>query len=168
MAKNLIRRNTGYKGDTRRKAEIWIDDNILKLKDAIETKGESHYMNILNYKSYLRDFQKSTLKSDFSAYEMGKKAFHEGRMKVPAHDPNLMEILKDRQIGESTKDYKDWARGWDEENLKAPVPGIDQPKPISDIEKRIKSLQVTLKYSKSEEEKVSLGKRIKALTILSK
>lgn len=52
------------------------------------------------------------------AYALGKKAFHDGKKRVPAWDSRLMVLLKGKKVGEGTPIMESWAKGWDTENLK--------------------------------------------------
>ncbi len=55
---------------------------------------------------------------------LGKSAFLEGKSRVPAHDNNIMEFLKDKPVGSplNVPLMDAWLQGWDEANLANPVP----------------------------------------------
>ena len=57
------------------------------------------------------------------AYDLGVKAFHDGKKAVPALDQNLLPLLKGNKVGEGLPVIKAWANGWHTANLAAPVPG---------------------------------------------
>ncbi|MGZ3773019.1 MAG: hypothetical protein ACXVCY_04535 [Pseudobdellovibrionaceae bacterium] len=52
------------------------------------------------------------------AGELGKKARQEGRVCVPAHDPELMEILKQsKKFGDGIPVLKAWTTAWKKEHF---------------------------------------------------
>jgi len=55
------------------------------------------------------------------AREFGKRAYHEGKMAVPALDPLFCELLKGLAVGEAIKILDAWTRAWHSENMAAPV-----------------------------------------------
>lgn len=57
------------------------------------------------------------------AYELGKQAFNNGKKCVPAHDNELINVLKGYKMGESINELKAWSKGWHEANLAAPING---------------------------------------------
>lgn len=53
------------------------------------------------------------------AFHYGAKAFKKGIRRVPAYDQDfLTEVITGLKNGESIKYLKEWADGWDSENLK--------------------------------------------------
>ena len=55
-----------------------------------------------------------------TAEDMGRAAFHAGRMCAPALDPSVMKLMEG---GSSLLPIlKAWSHGWHSENLAAPVP----------------------------------------------
>ena len=60
--------------------------------------------------------------SDNKAEELGTKAFHEGKQRVPATDKALMDLIKESGEGSAMPLMKAWTHAWDAANLAAPVP----------------------------------------------
>lgn len=63
------------------------------------------------------------------AYKRGREAFAAGLRGIPAHDPelkNLIDELGDKTVGRSTPMLRAWSRGWTDANLAAPVPQPDR------------------------------------------
>lgn len=59
------------------------------------------------------------------AYELGQKAFREGKKCVPVHDPEMMKMIEENkggEVGDSIPILEAWSAGWHEANLAAPVP----------------------------------------------
>ena len=57
-----------------------------------------------------------------TAYEYGKKAFEEGKKRVPAHDAQFLAAhIADKKVGEGMPFINEWLRGWDEANLSVQV-----------------------------------------------
>ena len=52
------------------------------------------------------------------AYELGTKAFHEGRSSVPAQNKEILELIKGKEIGEGTPILKAYSKGWHQANLR--------------------------------------------------
>jgi len=70
------------------------------------------------------------------AKEMGKEAFKYGKIRAPAQNKELMDRLEHGEPGVNIANMKAWVEGWDEANLKAPVPEpkaeepkAEEPKP---------------------------------------
>jgi hypothetical protein len=62
----------------------------------------------------------------FEGFNLGKKAFAEGKCSTPARDPvlvrRLAEVLQERpEQGSITALLSGWQRGWHRSNLEAPV-----------------------------------------------
>lgn len=74
-------------------------------------------------------------KSDISAYDLGKKAFLDGKKNIPALDGDLKDLLKGKKTGESGPLLDDWIKGWTEANL-ADDKGIDKAASILDKYKK--------------------------------
>lgn len=53
------------------------------------------------------------------AAELGKQAFHAGKMGIPALDKDLMNLFKDLKPGEALSMLKAWAKDWHAENLRS-------------------------------------------------
>jgi hypothetical protein len=54
------------------------------------------------------------------AFELGVKAFNNGRKCIPACDQELLDtFLKETKVGEGLPYIKAWIRGWTYTNLKA-------------------------------------------------
>jgi hypothetical protein len=54
--------------------------------------------------------------------QLGEEAFAKGLKAVPAHDPALMKWIKENAgPGVTLKALKEWTKGWNAGNLKAPV-----------------------------------------------
>jgi hypothetical protein len=57
-----------------------------------------------------------------AAAELGKKAFEDGKMAIPALDPNLMQHIRGFNIGEGGLEViTAWADAWHKANIEAPV-----------------------------------------------
>ena len=58
------------------------------------------------------------------AYEFGKQAFEKGAICAPSADANFMKMFveKSQKVGDSIEPAKAWQRGWNNANLKAPMP----------------------------------------------
>lgn len=71
------------------------------------------------------------------AYELGKKAFADGKKRVPALDADFNEqVIKGS--GNDTVKYLDaWLKAWDEANLAAPVEVADEPITAEDVAKEL-------------------------------
>lgn len=54
------------------------------------------------------------------AEQLGRTAYHNGKMRVPYHDNDMMNMLVGGQIGDGIAPMTAWLYGWDDENLKAP------------------------------------------------
>ena len=53
------------------------------------------------------------------ADELGMKAFKKGKKSVPAHDKELMKLIKGLKVGEgATEIMGAWTKAWHKENLK--------------------------------------------------
>jgi hypothetical protein len=55
-----------------------------------------------------------------TARAFGKKAFHDGKKRIPAHDAELMKLIGETStgIGSSLPLLNAWLKAWDVENLK--------------------------------------------------
>jgi SAM-dependent methyltransferase len=98
-------------------------DKLQAIKLVTEKRKEEDEKFKEDYKKQFgRDvpFEKIT-----SPYELGKQAFHAGKKRILTSDPEMMDLLKGKEVGDpqNIKDMEDWINGWDEENLKAPIPG---------------------------------------------
>jgi hypothetical protein len=61
------------------------------------------------------------------AREMGRKAFKEGKMAIPARDYDLMEQIKGKKVGSSSAGMmKEWLAGWTEANLASKELSFDE------------------------------------------
>lgn len=56
-----------------------------------------------------------------AAEVLGHMAFKNGKTRVPAHDANVLELLKGNKIGEGIPVLTAWLRGWDNANLSADI-----------------------------------------------
>ena len=62
------------------------------------------------------------MKTQVRATELGRQAFHDGRMCAPALDPNVMAMLEGLPVGGGgAAILQSWLDGWTEENLAAPI-----------------------------------------------
>ena len=57
------------------------------------------------------------------AQELGRAAYHDGKVCVPALDEKFLISNLPPIVGEAIPILEAWLRGWTEENLKAEVPG---------------------------------------------
>lgn len=103
--------------------------------------------------------KKSEKEEAAEALELGKKAFHAGKKPIPVQDPDLMNLLTNRdRTRTSIHIIEAWARGWHRENAKAnpiplPEPKKEEEKPkektpeekIAENNKRIEELSQKLK-----------------------
>lgn len=51
------------------------------------------------------------------AADLGRKAFFEGKKSVPAHDKDLMELMRGNKVGEGIAVLDAWANAWHRANL---------------------------------------------------
>lgn len=56
------------------------------------------------------------------AFNLGCKAFHNGKPCIPALDKDLLSELLGLKVGEGAPLLRAWIRGWTKENLDAPLP----------------------------------------------
>jgi hypothetical protein len=82
--------------------------------------------------------KKATLKELVqSAYDVGKAAFEAGLSNRAVNDPKLTEILTLNTYGihANLEIREGWAKGWNDANAAAPVPGVfdEEPKPESKV-----------------------------------
>ncbi len=53
------------------------------------------------------------------SFQLGQKAFHDGKKAMAAHDPEFLnKVITGLKVGESLPYIKEWNRGWHTENLK--------------------------------------------------
>lgn len=52
------------------------------------------------------------------AYELGTRAFHEGKSSVPAQNKEVLEMIRGKEIGEGTPILKAYSKGWHQANLR--------------------------------------------------
>ena len=67
---------------------------------------------------------KELFKREKRAFDLGIKAFKEGKMSVPALDKNVLNLLADLKVGECSGILDSWSEGWHKENLKIKIEGI--------------------------------------------
>ncbi len=62
----------------------------------------------------------TTLSKIATAEILGTKAFNNGKLRVPAHDADLIELLRGNEVGnkENLKIIDAWLRNWDLANLR--------------------------------------------------
>ena len=107
--------------------EYLEDDNKFFLKAAAQAQKAVDYILGKSAakekaKTTTREPVKKSTESD-KAKELGKKAFRIGKNSTPAHDPELMKLIKDKKVGkESTKIMEAWSKGYHAENIKEASP----------------------------------------------
>ncbi len=63
------------------------------------------------------------------AAELGRRAFERGANSVPAHDPELTELIKGKGISKATITLlESWSDAWHKANIEAPIEDWWPPK----------------------------------------
>jgi hypothetical protein len=103
----------------------------------IDMDGGIDWENDAQFDKYAKDMDEAlngldsgTLPSD--PKEIGKNAFAKGKERVPAADPDLINLMEGKSSAERNQLMKDWYEGWDRANvtmdIDAPTPkGLDAP-----------------------------------------
>lgn len=113
---------------------VWGGQKYIKHMDGwVAVGGKHHGKMIGKFKdtpTHKEHADKHTAKpeeqtKEQKAEELGRLAFHAGKQLVPAHDPYLLKLLESHEVGTSETILNAWNKGWQSENLKAP---IDLPK----------------------------------------
>ena len=96
------------------------------------------------------------------AAELGKKAFLNGKKSIPAHDAELMQMLKGRSVGEAynTEIMDAWLKAWNEENLKAPV------EEKTGLNEAIETFKMLLEYEDNKEKQKQIKEAIETFEML--
>ncbi len=71
------------------------------------------------------------------AADLGRKAFHAGKMRVPAWDAELGSMYAGRTVKQVIDMLDAWLKAWDTANLAAPVPGFKRSKTMEEIKAQI-------------------------------
>ena len=69
----------------------------------------------MKFEEYLTENVNDKIKK---ASKLGTKAFKDGKKAVPAHDKELMKLMKGLKVGEGTGIMDAWIKAWHKENLK--------------------------------------------------
>jgi len=70
----------------------------------------------MKFEQYLTENINDKIKK---AGKLGTEAFEKGKKSVPAHDKDLMKLIKGLKVGEgATEIMGAWSKAWHKENLK--------------------------------------------------
>lgn len=67
-----------------------------------------------------------------AAKELGRKAFADGKVRIPMTDPEMVKLLEGMQVGNSIDYLKSWIDGWDIANVASIVEDVpaEEPAPV--------------------------------------
>lgn len=84
---------TGYRGNTRKGAEVWLDKQRAEIEQALATRGRSESVNKSNVRSRLRDVITTTLGVDPENREAIKYLLNEAYWDMKPGDPAVVVAL---------------------------------------------------------------------------